>query len=150
MTLENLLGIRLERITADPIMIQKLLQAADSSLKDASIAALSNETRFDVAYKAVMQLANAALQANGFRTLTSVPGHHQTMIQSLPKTIGLPRERMIELDTLRKQRNLADYSGALVTEKERDSCIMLAQELHALIEQWLLDNQPQLLNEKTK
>jgi len=148
MTLENLLGIRLEAITADPIMIQKLLQAADSSLKDASIEALSNETRFDVAYKAIMQLANAALQANGFRTLTSVPGHHQTMIQSLPKSVGLPRERMIELDTLRKQRNLADYSGALVTDKECDSCIMLAQELYTLVEQWLLNNKPQLLNEK--
>lgn len=66
-----------------------------------------------------MQLANAALQANGFRTLTSRPGHHQTMIQSLPKTIGLDNDVMIVLDALRKQRNVADYSGDLVSDKSR-------------------------------
>jgi hypothetical protein len=42
------------------------------------LAGLSNENRFDAAYKAIMQLSNAALQAAGFRTLTSKTGHHQT------------------------------------------------------------------------
>ena len=55
-----------------------------------------------------MQLSNAALQANGYRTLTSKPGHHQTMIQSLPKTIGLDSDKVIQLDALRKARNVAD------------------------------------------
>ncbi|MGH1461180.1 MAG: hypothetical protein ACRBB6_04005 [Neptuniibacter sp.] len=146
MTLENLLGIRLEAITADPIMIQKLLQAANSGLKDAAVEQLSNETRFDVAYKAIMQLANAALQANGYRTLTSVPGHHQTMIQSLPKTIGLPRGQMIQLDTLRKQRNLADYSGAQVTDQECAACIKLAADLSQNVRQWLTHNHPDLVD----
>ncbi len=146
MTLENLLGLRLEAITPDPSMIQKLLQAAATGLQDASVDTLSNETRFDVAYKAIMQLANAALQANGYRTLTSTPGHHQTMIQSLPKTIGLPREQMITLDTLRKQRNLADYSGAQVTDQECATCIRLANALFTLVHQWLQDNQPGLMD----
>lgn len=146
MTLDNLVGSNLERIQADPLMIQKLLQAAASGLKDTSIAGLSNETRFDVAYKAIMQLANAALQANGFRTLTSVPGHHQTMIQSLPKTVGLDRSKMIELDALRKQRNVTDYSGDLVTEKECEACIVMAQELYEIVSSWLKANHSDLLN----
>jgi hypothetical protein len=58
-----------------------------------------------------MQMANAALQSCGYRTLTNKPGHHQTMIQSLTKTIGLDAETMVVLDALRKQRNVADYSG---------------------------------------
>ena len=146
MTLDNLVGRGLERIQVDPLMIQKLLQAAQNCLQDAATESLSNESRFDIAYKAVMQLANAALQANGFRTLTSVPGHHQTMIQALPKTVGLSRDKMIELDALRKQRNITDYSGDLVTDKERAACIELAQELYTLIDDWIKRNHPHILN----
>lgn len=35
----------------------------------------------------------------------------QTALQTLPLTIGLAKDRMILLDALRKQRNLADYEG---------------------------------------
>ena len=35
-----------------------------------------------------MQLALAAMMASGFRPSTNEPGHHQTMIQSLPLTLG--------------------------------------------------------------
>ncbi|WP_216217800.1 MULTISPECIES: hypothetical protein [Polynucleobacter] len=38
-----------------------------------------------------MQLANAALQAKGYRVLTSKPGHHQLMLQALPLTVGLDK-----------------------------------------------------------
>lgn len=146
MTLENLVGLSLEEIEPDPLMIQKLLQAAATCLQDASVETLSNENRFDIAYKAVMQLANAALQANGYRTLTSKPGHHRTMIQSLPRTVGLDNGKMIELDALRKQRNITDYSGDLVSGKERQACIALASQLSDLVNQWLADNHPELIS----
>ena len=64
-----------------------------------------------------------ALHANGFRTLTSKPGHHQTAIQTLPKTVGVTAEQVIILDALRKQRNVADYSGDLVPESAVRACI---------------------------
>ena len=92
MTLDNLVGLGLEVITPDAGAIKNLLAAAARNRRDAGITQLSNESRFDTAYKAVMQMANAALQAKGYRTLTSRPGHHQTMIQTLPLTVGLPRE----------------------------------------------------------
>lgn len=106
MTLQNLLGVSLDAVRPDREQAMRLLAAAERNLADAQLAALSNENRFDAAYKAIMQLAMLALHANGFRTLTSRPGHHQTAIQTLPQTIGLPVERMIVLDALRKQRNL--------------------------------------------
>jgi hypothetical protein len=132
MTLDNLVGISLERITTDAVMIKRLLAAAERNLQDASIAELSNENRFDTAYKAIMQIANAALQARGYRTLTSKPGHHQAMLQSLSKTLGIESPQLIVLDALRKQRNVADYSGDLVTDTAVNECISQA---HAL---WLL------------
>ena len=104
MTLDNLVGMSLETITPDPLTIRRLLDAAKRNLQDAKLNQLSNENRFDVAYKAIMQMANAALQSRGFRTLTSKPGHHQTMIQSLPKTLDVSHQQMIILDALRKQQ----------------------------------------------
>ncbi len=137
MTLENLVGRSLEKVPIDASSILKLLQAAEKSLLDSKVEMLSNDSRFDLAYKAVMQLSNAALQANGYRTLTSKPGHHQTMIQSLPKTIGLDNDNVIQLDALRKARNVADYSGDPVTEKELETCLALADELCAEVNKWL-------------
>ncbi len=145
MTLDNLLERSLERIDPDSLTIQRLLEAANRNIKDAQLQAVSNENRFDAAYKAIMQLANAALQANGYRTLTSKPGHHQTMIQTLPKTIGLDSETMIILDALRKQRNVADYTGELVTEKAVAECTSHAEQLIARVNEWLNLEHPELL-----
>lgn len=137
MTLDKLLGITLERINPDPAAIARLLEAAQRNINDADLVALSNENRFDAAYKAIMQLSNAALQAAGFRTLTSKPGHHQTMLQSLVKTVGIDTERLIVLDALRKQRNVADYSGDLVEDAAVTECISQARQLLALTQDWL-------------
>src|SRR5690606_11323625 len=123
MTLDNLVGRTLERIEPDPTAIVRLLRAAERNLADADVDRISAENRFDAAYKAIMQLANAALQANGYRTLTSRPGHHMTMIQTLRRTIGLDPDRIITLDALRKQRNVADYSGDVVPESAVEQCI---------------------------
>jgi hypothetical protein len=137
MTLENLLGRALEEIPRDAVNVERLMFAARRSLDDAQLQGMSSEGRFDMAYKSIMQAANAALQANGFRTLTSIPGHHQTMIQALPLTIGLDRMRMITLDGLRKQRNLSDYSGDPVSEAMAQDALKQARDLLADIDIWL-------------
>ena len=112
MTLENLLKIgQLKSHVTDVAEIQRLLDAAQRNLADAHVAVISAETRFDAGYKAIMQSAQAALMAHGYRPDTSRPGHHMTVLQSLAVTIGLPGERMLLLDTLRRKRNLSNYMG---------------------------------------
>lgn len=145
MTLRNLVGRSLEAIEPDKGMIQRLLAAAKRNINDAHTETLSDENRFDMGYKAIKQLANAALQANGFRTLTSVPGHHQTMLQSLGKTIGLDNGLIIELDALRKQRNVADYSGDLVPESSMLACLTRAEELMEMVSAYLKKEHPELM-----
>lgn len=140
MTLDNLVGNTLERIDPDPQILRRLLEAAERNLADARVEAISQENRFDAAYK----LANAALQANGFRTLTSRPGHHMTMLQSLTRTIGLEPDRMIVLDTLRKQRNVSDYVGDPISERALNECIIAAEALHKDVRAWLRRNHPEL------
>ena len=145
MTLDNLLGRTLERVEPDRLTIGRLLEAAARNLKDAKLEVLSNENRFDAAYKAIMQLANVSLQACGYRTLTSKPGHHQTMIQSLPKTVGLDADAMVVLDALRKQRNVADYSGDRVTNALVAECISRADALQERVHAWLRLNRADLI-----
>ncbi len=129
MTLNNLIGKSLEKITVNPDVIKRLVAAAKRNIADSKIMVVSAENRFDAAYKAIMQIANAALQANGYRTLTSKPGHHQTMIQSLSKTLGVDSDIIILLDAMRKQRNVADYSGDIIPESIVEDCITQAEIL---------------------
>jgi hypothetical protein len=145
MSLQNLVGRTLERVAPERAAIARMLVAAERNLADAGLAALSAESRFDAAYKAIMQCAMVALRANGYRTLTSQPGHHQTVLQSLPLTIGLPSDRMIVLDALRKQRNLADYEGNPVAAGTVTECIAQAKRLYGDVKTWLAANKPELL-----
>ena len=144
MSLENLLGRSLERVAPERAGIARMLAAAGRNVADAQLAGLSAENKFDAAYKAIMQCAMIALRANGYRTLTSRPGHHQTALQTLPLTIALANERMIVLDALRKQRNLADYEGDPVTAQTVVDCLAQARQLLADVKEWLAANKPEL------
>jgi hypothetical protein len=107
-------------------------------------SAISDENRFDAAYKAIMQCAMASLWANGYRTATSQPGHHQTAIQVLPKTIGLDMATVIVLDALRKQRNLSDYEGDPIAPSAVAECLTQAEFLLKYVREWLDKNKPEL------
>ncbi len=145
MSLDNLLKIgQLKRHVTDRAEISDLLVAARRNLADARVETISIENRFDAAYKCVMQSALSALMANGFRPDTKVPGHHQTVIQSLPKTIGLSGPRVAVLDTLRNKRNLSDYTGKQIDAASLATCIGEAERLLGEVTAWLVANHPEL------
>lgn len=147
MTLENLQRIgklRPHKITREEVA--RLLSAIRRNLKDAYNEDITAESRFDIAYKAVMHCALVAMMANGYRPSTNEPGHHATVVQSLPTTIGLPSQRMIVLDQLRKKRNLTDYTGAGTTEKEAAACLRAAEELASTVDTWLSVERPDLVS----
>lgn len=131
--LQNLVGISLDLIEVDNLTLRKLMEAAQASLQDAKLNSISNESRFDLACKAIMQSAKAALQAKGYRVLTSKPGHHQLMLQVLPLTIGLDKNKVILLDHLRMQRNAVDYSGDIVSDALTTEAITQAENLLNLV-----------------
>lgn len=145
MTLENLLAIhKLVAQAPDKAGIARLLAAAARNLADAQLTSVSNDNRFDAAYKTILQCAMVALWAKGFRTATSQPGHHQTAIQSLPKTLGLAPAKVVVLDALRKQRNVNDYEGDPVSNAALASCLAEAESLLTLTRQWLATAHPEL------
>ncbi|MDE0509822.1 MAG: DNA-binding protein [Gammaproteobacteria bacterium] len=150
MSLNNLIGRSLEFVEPDRATIARLLAAAERNIADSHAENVSSETRFDAAYKAIMQLANAALQANGYRTLTSKPGHHATMIQVLNLTIGLDRNTIIVLDALRKQRNDSDYLGDIIPVSTMADCISHAENLNRDVLNWIKENKPEFLEKQIR
>jgi len=148
-SLENLLRIgQLKTHPPHAEEIERLLAAAQRNLRDAQVRGISAETRFDAGYKAIMQSALAALMMHGYRPDTNRPGHHMTVLQSTPLTIGLQASRMVVLDTLRRQRNIADYTGDDVDDSTAEHCIAEAERLLKDVAAWRKIHRPSLIPEK--
>lgn len=146
MSLENLVRTgQLKPHNADRAEVARLLAAAERNLVDAARASNSTETRFDCAYRAIMQSALVALHANGYRPDNKRPGHHAVAIQSLTLTVGIEGSRIAVLDKLREKRNLADYTGALLDEAATAACIAQATRLLSELRDWLGKRRPELL-----
>ena len=145
MSLKNLVGVILETIQPARATVLRLLAGAERHIADSKVAAVSAETRFTSAYTAIRMLADVGLNANGYRTLTSKPGHHQTAIQTLPASMGVASSTVQLLDALRKQRNVTEYSGDLIPESTVRECQIQAESLLKLARKWLTENKPELL-----
>lgn len=145
MSLKNLVGVSLDEVPASKETIARVLSAAKAHIADAQAANITAETRFGAAYTAVRMLADVALNANGYRTLTSRPGHHQTALQTLTLTIGLPGSTVQVLDALRKQRHATEYSGDLIPESAVLECVKQAQARNSALRAWLKAQHPHLL-----
>ena len=146
MSLQNLLKIgQLKAHPADADEVERLLAAAQRNLRDAHVKTISAETRFDAAYKAIMQSALAAMMMHGYRPDTNKLGHHMTVLQSLPTTADLDPKRVVVLDALRRQRNVADYTGDDIDHSTADNCIVEAQRLIDDVLAWRMAHWPELI-----
>lgn len=121
------------------------MAAVGRNLQDAAATGISDETRFDAAYKAVMQCALVAMMAAGYRPATHEPGHHQTTIQSLPLTLGVNNDVWVVLDALRRQRNANDYTGQPITPAAVAECLAQAKALNKTLLAHLKAKRPDLL-----
>ncbi|MEO8306365.1 MAG: DNA-binding protein [Betaproteobacteria bacterium] len=127
---------------ASKIELARLLTAAERVLADADVTGLSSDSRLDLAYRAIMQAALAAMLANGYRPSTSEPGHHQLLIQALPKTAGIAAERVRVLDAYRAMRNQADYLGIPVSDAVAKECVVEARAVVQQVRAWLDAHRP--------
>lgn len=144
-SLENLLRVgQLKTHPVDAHEIEQLVLAARRNIRDAGVTSISAETRFDAAYKAIMQCSLAALMMHGYRPDTNRPGHHLTMVQSLALTMGIEGKRVAVLDALRRQRNIADYTGDDVDDSTAEHCIVEAKQLLRELVAWRSSRRPDL------
>ena len=126
MTLANLVGKGLEKAETDADEVARYLEKIGRKLEDSKRTDNYLDTRFDIAFEALLQIAICALRVNGYRT-TSAAGHQQVAIQLLPKSIGIE-------------------AGS--SEKEVKAVIEAVERLRAGLVAWIKKNHPELLNKK--
>ncbi|MBD1401263.1 hypothetical protein [Pelovirga terrestris] len=137
MTLENLIGRGLEHEPSRKPEIQRLLEKIATKLTDSRNQTVSLETRFDIAYEALLQIGLVALRSHHLRP-NSRGGHHVIALQTLPLTIGYPREKLRLLEEFRKQRAAGLYDGSFTpSESELNELIAVVSELQSLLMSWL-------------
>lgn len=137
MTLENLIGRGLEHEPSSKPEIQRLLEKIATKLTDSRNQTVSLETRFDIAYEALLQIGLVALRSHHLRP-NSRGGHHVIALQTLPLTIGYPHEKLRLLEEFRKQRAAGLYDGTFTpSESELNELIAVVSELQSLLMSWL-------------
>lgn len=138
MTLENLVGKGLQQEPASPEELRRFLNKIATKLADAQSERLSLDSRFDLAYEALLQIGLAALRANGYRP-DSRGGHHLLALQTLNTTIGYPREKLRLLDEFRRQRATGLYDGSFDPSKAEVQAILTTViELNVFFNSWLV------------
>jgi hypothetical protein len=124
--------------------IADLLYIVDRDIKTARTPGVHPDWRLSIAWNAVLQAANAALAAAGYRAERE--GHHYRAVQSLELTIGAEPGLVRQLDGYRKKRNVGDYQKAgMVTDAEADELVALAEEIATRVRAWLKSTHPELL-----
>lgn len=108
--LENLAGPGkpLNKEAPDQREINGLIASGRARLKDAEVATLALESRFDLAYNAAHALCLAALRRQGYRS-----GNRYIVFQALQHTLGLGPEVWRVLAKCHEVRNLGEYEGNL-------------------------------------
>lgn len=107
--LDNL--VRIGKLKAEPpaqAEFDGLVRSGLVRLRDAENAALSLESRFDLAYNAAHALSLAALRWHGYRS-----ENRYLVFQSLTHTLSLEATQWRVLDQAHNKRNLAEYEGDL-------------------------------------
>jgi hypothetical protein len=112
----------------DKAEITRLLATAEQDLEDCRTPGLSTGWRFNIAYSAVLVIADAALASSGYRAQREA--HHYWTIQSLSLTMGIESQLVDQIDSYRKKRNIATYDEiAVVSETEVREITEVAREL---------------------
>lgn len=125
--------------------ITNLLAVIERDLSDASVEAVSPDSRFGSAYNAALKLCTILLYSSGYRAERI--RHHYTTIQAMSLILGQDMtDDARYLDTCRKKRNISDYEYVgNVSESDVEELIGFVRELKVTVLDWLKKNQPHLL-----
>ena len=124
--------------------IRDLLAIVERDLADSNAEGLSADWRMNIAYNAALQMATAALAAEGYRA--SREQHHNRVIQSLRETLRIDAQTVNTFDAFRKKRNVTGYERiGLVSDADADAIRTLAVKLRDDVVAWLEKNHPELL-----
>ena len=123
--------------------LDALRDAVNRNLSDASVTALSADSRFNLAYSAVLLLAKMAIACAGYR----VKGHgaHYSTFSALELAIGSQASNLTAyFNSCRQKRNKINYDQAnVVTDTETQELLEKARHFQQLMEDWVSQQHPQ-------
>ncbi len=106
-------GGSLKQEPGDQQEFDGLVHSGKVRLGDAHLAALSTESRFDLAYNAAHALALAALRWHGYRSES-----RYLVFQCLPHTLGVEDQVWRVLALCHDRRNRAEYEGNIDIDEQ--------------------------------
>lgn len=113
--------------------ILTLYTAALRNLDNVRDPSLGDCSRFELAYIAIIQIANAALLLRGDRALTSDYAIQQGLIESLATSLEVGRESLARLKRLQKLHLIVERSDEQVSQIAVMSCVREAESLLSLL-----------------
>jgi hypothetical protein len=140
-----LAGQAREERTLNKQSVQELLKAAVLKRADANNASVSEPTRLDAAYDAILFCALAVFAADRYRITSSEKAHHELAIEGLAATLGFGQTLRDELDTLRRLRG-EKYTGfTSVRPADLKLALAHAERVIGEVEAWFATRRPELL-----
>jgi hypothetical protein len=112
--LDNL--VKIGKLNVDPSTdaeIKGLVQRGLIKIEDYKRADLSADSRFDLAYNAAHALCLAALRKTGYRS-----ENRYIVFQCTQHTIGLEPQYWRVLSDAHRERNVAEYEGDIVVNRQ--------------------------------
>lgn len=122
------------------------LQQAQVKLGDAQQAVVSESTRMDAAWDAVLLACLAVACAEGWRA-TSDKGHHEVALEGAAQAVGQGSSRYYQLDALRGWRNRKYRAGHGVEPEELAEAIELVKPFLADVASWFAQRHAKLLKQ---
>jgi hypothetical protein len=115
------------------------LKQAQVKLSDAQHPTVSEGTRMDAAWDAVLMACLAVACAQGWR-ITSGKGHHAVALEGAAEALALSVNHFDELDTLRDWRNRKYRAGYEVHPDELTEAIGWVEPFLKTVAQWFAEH----------
>ncbi|MBI2826845.1 MAG: hypothetical protein HYX69_19395 [Planctomycetia bacterium] len=115
-------------------------------MRDASLSAVSPDTRFATAYGVALLLAKMSIACAGYRLDPKSGGHRKTAFDALPLALGPGIKPLAQyFEIARRKRNEIDYDRAHVaSEADANEIVLRTRALQAEVENWIAADHPPL------
>jgi hypothetical protein len=136
---------RIAREGVDRAEIERYLALVALRLADAGLEELSPDGRFTAAYDTARTLAVIAIRASGYRVLVHGGGHKNTFLALRCVANERLAGEAAFLDQCRRKRNEASYLAPRIGRAEADDLFERVQEVKLVVQNWLEQEHPDLL-----
>lgn len=136
-----------KRVAAEPTSkkeLDDLRTMVATNLKDAHVAAISAQGRYEFAYNAARLMATVIVRASGYRVIAK-NGHHYYTFQSLQAADPSFVKMAIYFDNARDTRNDFSYDAPIpISDTDVEELIKSVEEFNNDGEAWITKKDPTL------